>query len=359
MSTANNTSYWLLYILAILTIICAGLLIISLRQNKFRLLNRILANFSIIFGGITLIVTVELLNIYWLSTVFYIILIIILVPMAIIYSLLGVLLLWNAFTVWRRESHTLGNMLTLVIGLLIVVVLPIMKLIDNRFFSHQTVGLYVTLINPVIFYLGFWFLAFITSFIITRLYRPKYNKDYVIVLGAGLLNGKDVSPLLASRIQVALDFAQKQFDKTKRYPWLVFSGGQGGDEVLAEGEAMATYAKAHGAKLDRILIENQSKTTYENMLFSKGILTKQNIDLTKGLFATSDYHTFRAAGYARLVGLNIDGLGAKTSRFFIPNAFIREYIALLANHKVFHAICLTLILLVSIISFVVGNGIFL
>lgn len=156
-----------------------------------------------------------------------------------------------------------------------------------------------------------------------------------------------------------MDFAQRQASKTKKYPWLVFSGGQGGDELLAEGEAMAAYAKAHGARPDRVLIENQSKTTYENMMFSKEILIDQDVDLTKGLFATSDYHTFRAAGYARLVGLNIDGLGAKTSRFFIPNAFIREYIALLANHKMFHAVCLTLILLVSIISFLVGNGIFL
>ncbi|MFL2019984.1 YdcF family protein [Weissella hellenica] len=359
MSTTNNTNYWPLYILAILTIVCIGLLVVSLKQNKFRLLNGVLANFSVIFGGMTLLVAIELLNVFWLSTTFYIILMIILIPIAIIYSLLGILLLWNAFTVWRRESHTLGNMLTLVIGLLIVVVLPIMQTIDNRFLSHQTVGLYITLVNPIIFYLGFWFLAFITSFIMTRLFRPKYNKDYIIILGAGLLNGKDVSPLLASRIQVALDFAQKQADKTQKYPRLIFSGGQGGDELLPEGEAMAAYAKAHGARPDRILIENQSKTTYENMMFSKKILTDQDVDLTKGLFATSDYHTFRAAGYARLVGLNIDGLGAKTSRFFIPNAFIREYIALLANHKMFHAICLTLILLVSIISFFVGNGIFL
>lgn len=197
MSTTNNTNYWPLYILAILTIVCIGLLVVSLKQNKFRLLNGVLANFSVIFGGMTLLVAIELLNVFWLSTTFYIILMIILIPIAIIYSLLGILLLWNAFTVWRRESHTLGNMLTLVIGLLIVVVLPIMQTIDNRFLSHQTVGLYITLVNPIIFYLGFWFLAFITSFIMTRLFRPKYNKDYVIVLGAGLLNGKDMSLLLA------------------------------------------------------------------------------------------------------------------------------------------------------------------
>ncbi|WP_439819342.1 YdcF family protein [Weissella paramesenteroides] len=358
MSIVKDTASFPLLILLLLTVTCITLLILSMRQNKFRLLNGVLANFSVVLTGITLMFLIELLNIQWLRVIFYAIFVIILIPLAILYSLLGILLLWNALTVWRRESHTLGNMLTLLLGILIIIILPIMRAIDSKLLSDQAVGLYITLVEPVILYLVFWFLAFITSFILTRLYRPKYNQDYIIVLGAGLLNGKDVSPLLASRIQIALDFANKQFEKTGYYPWLIFSGGQGGDEKLPEGVAMAEYAKQHGAQSSHVLIEKQSKTTYENMLFSKKILQERDLNLANGLFATSDYHTFRAAGYARLVGLQIDGLGAKTSRFFIPNAFIREYIALLANHKVFHAICLSLILLVSIISFIVGNGIF-
>ena len=358
MTMINGVASVPLILLLILTVTCITALVLSMRQNKFRLLNGVLANFSVILLGITLMFLVELMDIQWLRVIFYVGVILILIPLAILYSLLGVLLLWNAWTVWHRESHTLGNMLTLLLGILIIVVLPIVRSIDSRLLSNQAVGLYVTLVEPVILYLAFWFLAFITSFILTRLYRPKYNQEYIIVLGAGLLNGKEVSPLLASRIQIALDFANKQQSKTGHYPWLIFSGGQGGGEELPEGVAMADYANHHGAQTSRVLIEDQSKTTYENMLFSKKILQSHGLNLAQGLFATSDYHTFRAAGYARLVGLQIDGLGAKTSRFFIPNAFIREYIALLANHKVFHAICLSIILLISIVSFIVGNGIF-
>ena len=358
MSTINGVASVPLILLLILTVTCITALVLSMHQNKFRLLNGILANFSVILLGITLMFLVELIDSQGLRVIFYVGVILILIPLAILYSLLGVLLLWNAWTVWRRESHTLGNMLTLFLGILIIIILPIIWSVDGKLLSNQAVGLYVTLVEPVILYLVFWFLAFITSFILTRLYRPKYNQEYIIVLGAGLLNGKEVSPLLASRIQIALDFANKQYAKTGHYPWLIFSGGQGGDEKLPEGVAMADYANHHGAQTNQVLIEDQSKTTYENMLFSKKILQEHGLNLAKGLFATSDYHTFRAAGYARLVGLQIDGLGAKTSRFFIPNAFIREYIALLANHKVFHAICLSIILLISIVSFIVGNGIF-
>ena len=320
MSTINGVASVPLILLLILTVTCITALVLSMHQNKFRLLNGILANFSVILLGITLMFLVELIDSQGLRVIFYVGVILILIPLAILYSLLGVLLLWNAWTVWRRESHTLGNMLTLFLGILIIVILPIIRSVDSKLLSNQAVGLYVTLVEPVILYLVFWFLAFITSFILTRLYRPKYNQEYIIVLGAGLLNGKEVSPLLASRIQIALDFANKQYAKTGHYPWLIFSGGQGGDEKLPEGVAMADYANHHGAQTNQVLIEDQSKTTYENMLFSKKILQEHGLNLAKGLFATSDYHTFRAAGYARLVGLQIDGLGAKTSRFFIPNA---------------------------------------
>lgn len=339
----------------IFTLVCVVLLAISLHQNKFRLLNGVLCNLALLSFAVTVILAIEATNIHWLNTMLIVVLAVIGFPLLLLYSLLGVLLLWNAITVWHKESHTLGNMLTLGLGGLILVVLPVIRFVDRSFFSQDSVTFYTSFVVPVLGYFVFWFLAFITSFIITRLYRPSYNQDYIIVLGAGLLNGDQVSPLLASRIQCALDFANAQEQKTHHYPWLIFSGGQGGDETKPEGTAMKEYALAHGANPARSLAEEKSKNTYENMAFSKQILQDHQVDLKHGLFATSDYHTFRAAGYARYVGLNIAGLGAKTSLFFIPNAFIREYIALLANHKKFHLVMLGVIFLWSLVNFVVGN----
>lgn len=342
---------------ALFTLACLSLLAFSLHQNKFRLLNGVLCNLALLAGGLTIIITVETLAIQWLTTLMVVVLTVISFPLLLIYSLQGVLLLWNAFTVWRKESHTLGNMLTLGLGLLVVIVLPLLRLLDHDLFPKNSVTLYNSFVVPLLAYLMFWFLAFITSFIISRLYRPGYNQDYIIVLGAGLLNGDEVSPLLASRIMCAVDFANKQESKTGHYPWLIFSGGQGGDETVPEGAAMKRYALAHGAPAKWCLAEEKSKNTYQNMAFSKQILQEQRVDLKHGLFATSDYHTFRAAGYARYVGLQIDGLGARTSKFFIPNAFIREYIALLANHKKAHVVALLVIFLFSLVNYLVGNNI--
>lgn len=341
----------------IFTLLCLILLGVSLHQNKFRLLNGALLNVALLVGGVTMIIGIETTNIKWLISLMLWVLVIISTPLFILYASLGLLLLWNAFMVWRKESHTLGNMLTLGLGIIVIFVLPLLRALDQDLIPQTSVTAYNAFVVPIIAYLVFWFLAFITSFLITRLYRPHYNQDYIIVLGAGLLNGDQVSPLLGSRVQRALDFAQMQEKKNGKYPWLVFSGGQGGDETIPEGIAMKRYALDHGALSDKCLAEKKSKNTYENMAFSKKILEDKHVNLNKGLFATSDYHTFRAAGYARYVGLNIDGIGAKTSNFFIPNAFLREYIALMANHKIAHAVALLLILALSAVSFLVGNGI--
>ena len=60
------------------------------------------------------------------------------------------------------------------------------------------------------------------------------------MLGSGLINDK-VPPLLASRIQKAMDFYNRQAVVTTP-PTIIFSGGQGPDENLPEAEAMQRYA---------------------------------------------------------------------------------------------------------------------
>lgn len=338
------------YLLLGLWLIVVGSLVglsISLAQNKFRLLNGALANILVFTLGIALILTVETMHNPLLYQIVYWIVAAITTAILIFYASLGLLLLWNAVIVWQHESHSLANNLTLILGLVLVSI-PLIKLCTRYFLSPTFFNLYKHIVIPIIGYVVFWFLAFVTSFLITRLYRPRFNQDYIIILGAGLLHGDQVSPLLAARINVALNFAQKQFQKTGYFPLIICSGGQGTDETIPEGRAMKNYVLHQGIAPQNVLSEEQSRTTYENMLFSKKILQAKHINLQNGIFATSDYHTFRAAGYARYVGLNITGIGAKTSHFFVPNAFLREYLALLNNHKKFHIICLSLILMGSL-----------
>jgi len=53
---------------------------------------------------------------------------------------------------------------------------------------------------------------------------------------------------------------------------VITSGGRGADEARSEASAMAEYLVDHGIPAERILLEDQSTTTLENLRNSKAII---------------------------------------------------------------------------------------
>ncbi|MFT4186111.1 MAG: YdcF family protein [Micrococcaceae bacterium] len=329
------------------TLIIGICLYFSFKTNKVRLLNGMLATALLFSFSMAVTASLFLLDNKFVLHVWFGLALVIFSIITVLAASMGILLLWNAAIVWRRESHSLGNSLTLLLGVYLVFSPFLFKLFEQILPRWLANGI-LYLSSALFAYFVFWLFNFVMSFLLYLLLRPKYNQKYIIVLGAGLLNGSELSPLLKSRIDVALDFANKQILKNNMAPLLIMSGGQGADETIPESKAMRDYAITTQYPKDLIVEEDQSKNTYQNMVFSKEILNRRGIPLNQGIFATSDYHVFRAAGYARLVGKNIDGIGARTSRYFIWNALLREYVAILMNHKKFHFICLSLIFILTI-----------
>jgi len=177
---------------------------------------------------------------------------------------------------------------------------------------------------------GFAFVGFMMySFV--YLWVPKKQKyDFIIIHGAGLLDGERVTPLLKKRI----DKAVQAFHQSKNpYIRLIASGGQGSDEKISEAQAMYNYLVENtDVPKEAILLEDKSTTTYENLLFSKE-LGEQLVENPRFLFVTNDYHVFRTSTYARQIGMQGDGLGCSTASYYIPSAFIREYVAMCVKMK--------------------------
>lgn len=321
---------------------------ISYRIEKRRLSNGLW--FSLFFYSFlaSLAMTILGTNNKWLIVISVALFVIFFLIVMVIFALQAFLLLWNAWIVWRRESHTLANMLTLFLGLAILLA---------PFFSRwaalnlsKPVDTFINLFpSLVITYVLFWFYNYLTMLVLYQFNRPRYNQDFLIVLGAGLLNGNEVSPLLGRRIDRALTFYRKQLAKTGRAPMVIFSGGQGGDETVPEGRAMRDYAIAHGLPADQALVEDQSKTTYENMVFSKQLIAATGQQRPRVTFVTNGYHTFRAGMIARKAGLKANGIGAHTAKFFLPNAILREYIAIFVGNKRWHAVAIVGIFLLSLL----------
>ena len=153
--------------------------------------------------------------------------------------------------------------------------------------------------------------------------------------------------LLKGRVDSALKFEKAQFEKTGKHAVFVPSGGQGADEVMSEGEAMERYLLDQGVPAERILREDKSASTYENMKFSRAVIEKHCGNIREKLvaFATTNYHVFRGYILARKCRFYASGISAKTKTYFYPNAFLREFAGLLVDKKFTHAISILLIAL--------------
>lgn len=228
----------------------------------------------------------------------------------------------------KIDGFSIANSLSIVFGIGIWVTFGAAFLIfSNRSLTKLEFGLLI-LILLIAAYIIF---TFTSLFIYSQLYKifPKNEKcDFIIVHGAGLIDGKRVSPLLAGRLDKGIEV----FEYSGRKAKLIVSGGKGSDESLSEAQAMKNYLLEHGISESSIIMEDRSTTTMENMKYSKKIMDGIK-NKYRCIYVTNDYHVFRAGTYARKIGLKADGIGCKTAFYYWPNAFIREYIAIITEYK--------------------------
>ena len=182
---------------------------------------------------------------------------------------------------------------------------------------------------------------------------PKYDKDFIIILGAKINKDGTLTPLLKSRVDKAIEFGNRQYELTKKKIVYVPSGGQGSDEIMAESKAIKNYLLKNGIKDNQIIIEDKSTSTFENMKYSKSKIDKINKD-AKISFATTNYHVFRSGVIANEQGIDCEGMGSKTKWYFYTNALIREFIANIVQERKSHIV---LILMINIsLLILIGIG---
>lgn len=150
--------------------------------------------------------------------------------------------------------------------------------------------------------------------------------DYVVILGAGL-RGEDLSVTLLNRLTSSLDYLKK-YPKVK----IVVSGGQGPDEVISEAEAMQRFLEKRGINPERIIKEDQSTSTNENLKLTREIIAKEKSqDKIKIMIVTSSYHMFRAKLLAQRHGFIPYGITSEIPNYLKPYYFSREYLAVIKS----------------------------
>ncbi|MHC0038536.1 YdcF family protein [Pseudoneobacillus sp. C159] len=143
--------------------------------------------------------------------------------------------------------------------------------------------------------------------------------EYIIILGARV-NGTTPSLSLQYRIDAAATYL-----KHNPQTIAVASGGQGPEEKMTEAEAIKQGLMYQGIDESRIILEDRSTSTVENIKFSKKLIPH---NLEKGIIVSNDFHLFRAKMIAKDHGLELEGLPARTPTVAIFKSYTREYLAI-------------------------------
>ncbi|MBQ6677189.1 MAG: YdcF family protein [Clostridia bacterium] len=249
----------------------------------------------------------------------------------------------------RHEGFRPVNLLGILLSILLVG-----GAVFLFFFDYEVSGnvdevrlhdLICSLIRTVYLYVECMLIGTVVANAIAARAEPAPDRDFLIILGCAIRKDGTPTPLLAGRIDRAIEFYEKQKNKTGKELLFVTSGGKGSDEVLSESAVMKRYLIEHGIPEDRIIEENKSVDTYQNMKFSKEKIDAIDPD-GKIAFSTTNFHVFRSGIFARRFKMRAIGVGAKTKWYFWPNASVREFACLLTKHKLKQAVIFTVMLAV-------------
>ena len=162
---------------------------------------------------------------------------------------------------------------------------------------------------------------FILQYNIHRYANQKTTEpyDYLIVLGARV-KGETPSLSLKYRIDAAAEYLLD-------HPACIaiLSGGQGKGEDISEAEAIRRGLEEHGISSARLILEDTSTNTKENIAFSKDLIPNH---LKSGAVVTNDYHLYRTIKIAEKQNLSLTGIPAKTPKVAKLKSHVREYAAI-------------------------------
>lgn len=166
--------------------------------------------------------------------------------------------------------------------------------------------------------IGICIFLVILSLIISKMnVKPVKNLDYIIVLGAQV---KESGPsvVLRYRLDRAVSYL-KENDNTL----VIVSGGKGINEPATEASVMKEYLVNNGINENRIIIEDKSNTTKENLINSKKI-TRDNKSIG---IVTNNFHMYRALLIGKKYKVIAVGIPSKSTSYYLPNNLLREVFA--------------------------------
>ena len=240
----------------------------------------------------------------------------------------GFMILWFAATFFRHILN-LGNIAGIVIcGFIFFhsVFSGQFKKLKNKFLSKGFTKFIWRFCQTCIAVFAVYALLCTSIMVYFSCIEPDTNST-VITLGALVHKSHKPSSSLRGRINATYDFLNDNADSKA-----VLSGGQGDDENISEAQCMYELLTEKGIDKERLIIEDKSSNTEENIRNSYREIKKYNLPKNIAI-ATDSYHQLRARIIARKQGIEgkIGAVNADTTIFIVPTYYVREWFALPAE----------------------------
>lgn len=168
---------------------------------------------------------------------------------------------------------------------------------------------------------GIAFVMALEGCVISRMNdTPSEPVGYVIVLGARVETDGQPSKALKHRIDAAAGYLKQNPDAVA-----VASGGAGADEVMTEAECIRAGLVAAGIDESRILIEDRSTDTGENIRNTLAVIGSE----APVAVVTNNFHVFRSIALAKHAGFtSVSALAAEYTGPMLPHYMIREAVGI-------------------------------
>ncbi|MCI1962479.1 MAG: YdcF family protein [Clostridiales bacterium] len=238
--------------------------------------------------------------------------------LGIVFAALAVLMIiplffrtWNAGSLFFLGLGMVGLTVCIFWGKVLRLVCAKRK---RRILFYGLLGLFATGIC--------WCIAL--SFFISRA-KPEIPAEKenlpVLILGSKV-DGTEPSVDLQKRIDRAADWLLSHPNSIA-----VACGGEGTGEKVTEAEVIREKLLEKGIEPGRILLENRSVNTEQNLFYAKKVLLENNLPNKEVLLLTDDYHLYRALLIAKQNGLTAWGISVSTPPLVFPALFARELFA--------------------------------
>jgi uncharacterized SAM-binding protein YcdF (DUF218 family) len=242
-----------------------------------------------------------------------------------ILALFSFLLVLNAVVLTFLDVFNIGTMIPLLLGSLGLIVFKYRQVWRQYLLYHP---IYRLIYRVYRITLCAWLISLMLffSWVIQPDTVANVPPNVILILGSGLKNNQ-LTPTLQARLDKGLTEAHRLPSAN-----ILLAGGVGTNQIKSEAAVMADYLMMRGTEPSRILLEERSTSTYENLIFSKALLPDLDPLFTRIMIVSSDFHLPRAKAIAHRLNLPIvSTVGAPTPLLIRYNARLREYFAFIKS----------------------------